>query len=144
MTEKEVKEKLNAYRIAYRDIQIVMRRIEELDTLSTMTGNMAPKEVSVISSPVLAAQFEDKIIDKAYLEKIVEKEIGKLELIRQEVISMIDMLSDKQQKMLLDMRYLQRMSWKKIIRVMNYSERQIFRIHWQALHKIAKDVSKCQ
>ena len=141
MTEREVQEKLNAYRIACRDYQVVLRRAQELGLQSTAIGSMTPKEVRVLSSPPLSAGYEDKVIDKADLEKILREELAVLLSVKRSVIRMIEKIPDRQQRMILEMRYVQLMSWNRIIRVINYSDRQVFRIHRKAVKYFCK---RCQ
>ncbi len=133
MTEKEIKEKLNSYRITRQDLDVAIRRVEELGEQSTATGSMAPKETSVISSPTLQAKFESLIEDKADLEQMIAEELNNLVRIRTEVEGLIWQAPTKQYRQLLTLRYIDCMDWQTIAGIMGYSEDHCYTLHREAV-----------
>jgi len=141
MTETQVKEALNSYRIAKRDMRAALEAIKELEELSTATGSMAPKEVMVKTSLPLSARFEAIIEDKADLENIIAQERAYLEEAKETTLSMIELAGNRQQRRVLMCRYIHDMRFEQIARIMKYSTDHIYTMHRKAI-KVIKDNSK--
>ena len=58
--------------------------------------------------------------------------------LKAEIEQQIDMLPDERYRDLLECRYLMLWDWRKIAKVMNYSESHVFRLHRAALQEFAK------
>ena len=109
----------------------------ERETLLASTFKIPQlSDMKVQSTPTKT--IEDTYIAIAeYSEAISKKEE---ELLRQkvEISRMIDDLEDANQRMVLRYRYTIGFSWEEVIRVMNYSEPSVHRIHSQALQAFEK------
>lgn len=73
------------------------------------------------------------------LEELIEKQV--------EIMGMIDKLSSAEEISILHKRYLQSKKFVVIADEMNYSERQVYRVHDQAvadIQKLLNDVIECQ
>ena len=73
------------------------------------------------------------------LEELIEKQV--------EIMGMIDRLSSAEEISILHKRYLQSKKFVVIADEMNYSERQVYRVHDQAvadIQKLLNDVIECQ
>ena len=140
MTEAQIKEKLNSYRIARRDTEIAIRRIRTLEEQATVTGSLAIKGVRVMSSLPKDARFEDPIEEKADLEKIIADEMKDREKLQQEVTQLISKASNTKQRWLLTLRYIDCLNWNTVAKVMGYNldDRNVFKIHRKAIKAICK------
>lgn len=136
MTEAQIKEQLNSYRIAKHDMRAALNAIKELEELSTATGSMAPKEVKVMTSLPLSARFEAIIEDKADLEKIIAQEQWYLEEAKELTLQLIVLVKNRQQRRVLTLRYIGDMRYETIAKMMNYSTQNIYKIHRKAIKTI--------
>lgn len=136
MNETQIKEALNEYKIAKRDLQAAINTIRELEAKSTATGSLAPKEVQIIASLPLSARFEQLIVDKVDLEAIVAEEQAYLEEARKNVMQLIELSANKTQRRLLICRYIHCMTFEQCSRVINYSLPHTRRIHALAIKTI--------
>ncbi len=67
------------------------------------------------------------------IQRSVEEKVAQLIALRDEINSRIDMLENHEEQLVLRYRYLDNCTWEEIERMMNVSERTIFRIHGSAL-----------
>ena len=79
---------------------------------------------------------EDKFVRYADYEKEIDRRIDELYQIKLEILSAIELVNDSTLRKLLIKRYLQFKTWEQIAVEMNYSWRQIVRLHGKALQKI--------
>ena len=136
MTEYDVKEKLNAYRTAKRDLEHAIDTIRMLEERATATGSLAPKEVQVMSSLPLSARFESAVEEKIDLELIVTHEINRLESIRSDVIDLISKASSLRGRIILTEFYLNGASNRDIANRLHYDIRTVNRIKRKAIVQI--------
>lgn len=80
--------------------------------------------------------FEEKTVRYADYEKKIDRRIDELYQIKQEILSAIERVNDYTLRKLLIKRYLQFKTWEQIAVEMNYSWRQIVRLHGKALQKV--------
>lgn len=141
MTEAEIREALDSYRKALRDIQNALDIIKMLEERSTANGSLAPKEVQVISSLPLSARFEMAIEEKLDLELIVTQEIRRLEDIKQDVINLISKASNLRGRIILTEFYLNGATNKDIAERLHYSDvRVVCRIKNKAIKSIKRSL----
>lgn len=75
-----------------------------------------------------------RCIEKIFeIQQKVSETVAQLIELRDEINSRIDMLESREEKLVLRYRYLDNFSWEEISRMMNVSERTVFRIHGSAL-----------
>lgn len=67
------------------------------------------------------------------IQRGVEEKVAQLIALRDEINSRIDMLGNHEEQLVLRYRYLDNCTWEEIERMMNVSERTVFRIHGSAL-----------
>ena len=67
------------------------------------------------------------------IQRGVEEKVAQLIALRDEINSRIDMLENREEQLVLRYRYLDSCTWEEIGRMMNASERTVFRIHGSAL-----------
>lgn len=121
---------LKTYKTAYRDLEIAKRYAAELGEASLVTGSLTLSSDRIVSSGTTSARFEDLIIDKADLERIItEEEDCNLKTAKKHVLSLIDLLPDKTDRLLLIMRYIDCFSWDAIANILGYSESHVFNRH---------------
>ena len=67
------------------------------------------------------------------IQRDIEKKVAVLISLREEINEQIDLLDSSEEQMLLRYRYIDGLTWDEIERMMNVSERTVFRIHGNAL-----------
>lgn len=137
MTINEVKENLNQYRIALRDLQAVFRYISDLHDRSTATGSLAPKPDKVIASLPSGARFEDIIIEGIDLQTIVTEETAKLDGIKADVLALIAHANSARGRLVLIEFYINGKTNSDIATTMHYELRAIYKIKRKAIRQIA-------
>lgn len=136
-----VKEKLKALEGKKRLLKSIQRQIA--NARADMSGISA---VSYENAKVLGGNktsVEERftaLIDK--LEKRYNKVMEEAFAIEDAIAEAVYCLNEIEQSMIID-RYVNGWSWRKIEREHNYCDRQTYRIHNQALEKMAQD-DKCQ
>lgn len=116
------------------------RVFEEVDSLQvSLDGMPHGTELSDVTAK-RAVKLADLGVD-------LQREKAAADLVRREVLEVIDQVPDPNSSRILYDRYIRTMSWSKIIDRENYSDRQIYRYHrdgLMAVGEILKDVSECQ
>lgn len=74
-----------------------------------------------------------KLID---LEHEIDIDVDKLVDLKREIIGVINSVQQPEYLLLLELRYLSYKKWEEIAETMNYSYRQVHRMHGQALNNI--------
>ncbi len=120
----------------YLDHQI-NSKIEQIDTLNTL----AQKATSTLSDMPKApgrntSRLEDIIVKIVMLEEEINKEINTLVDTKVQIIEIIKEISDKEQQMVLEKRYLNFLPFEQIAVDLNFSIQHVFRIHKKALSEI--------
>lgn len=138
MKEEQIRNKLNSYRDAIRDINAAVRQINELGDKSTATGSLAPKKDRVIASLPLQARFEDVVAYKADLERIVAEEVARLENDRKQIEHMIALVPSVMQRIVLTKFYLDGKTNNQVAEEMHYEVRGLQKIKSKAIRQIAK------
>lgn len=67
------------------------------------------------------------------IQRNVEEKVAQLIALREEINSRIDMLENHEEQLVLRYHYLDNCTWEEIERMLNVSERTVFRIHGAAL-----------
>ena len=139
---EQKKEYLRGYRKHARRVARIEAEIEELRSMKmnpSMNNDGMPhgNGQGDLSGYITAIDEKE---EKLYQEGIKRAEIYK------EIQWKINSLSNEDERDVLFYRYIKGKNWWEIAQLMDYSERQIYRIHGNALEhiKISKDVSPCQ
>ena len=75
----------------------------------------------------------DKVLE---IDVKINREIDKLQTVRQEIRAALNQLEDENLKLLMEYRYIDGLTWEQIAVKMNYCWRQVCRKHGQALTQI--------
>lgn len=133
-------------RQAYRINQLIQsneKELEELHELSTCISAIDPSKDCVQTSPSGDANYV-RIIEKIdELERIIKCDIDKLLKQKFEIRETIDLVSDKTERLVLQQRYLNFMSWDEIGHTMYISVRHVHRIHGRALNSVDEILKRC-
>lgn len=116
---------------AYRLVENIESYTEEIKSLSDIVSNSGISE-RVQTSPT--GDNIPKTVEKIneYKNKL-EKSLSCLVALHNEINSVIEQVSDPDEKLLLRLKYINRKSWQEIADVMGYSERHVKRLHEKAL-----------
>ncbi len=138
------KEYLNqAYHIDHR-IESKLSQIESLKSLATRVTTVF-SDMPHSSSPD-NQKLEKTIAEIVDLENEVSTDIGRLVSLKREINSAINHVQNEKYRTLLELRYLNFLTWEQIAVNLNFSIQHTYRIHDKALKKInifLKDESKC-
>jgi len=116
--DKEINRKIE-------EIAYWRRKLEKI----TVTYSDEPKR----GGGSIYSRAEDIIAKIVDLEQEINTDIDKLIDIRQEILSIIEAVEDDRERLLLQYRYLDGKTFEWIAAEMNYSWRQIHRLHSKAL-----------
>ena len=124
---------------AYKIDDDINSKLEQIASLR----ELATKATSVISdmpgSPNRNLhKMEDAIVKLTDLEAELNEDINRLASLKVNITRMIKKVSNRQERNVLEKRYLCYESWEQISVDMNYSIQHTFRIHDQALTEIEK------
>jgi septation ring formation regulator EzrA len=115
-------------------IECDKEEVESLRSLATsISGNMTQERVQNSSSNDKITDIVSKIID---LENEIDDEIEHLISLKKEIRNVINQVEDVNEKLVLKYRYLIFLQWDEICIKMNYSKRQMYRIHDSALESV--------
>lgn len=130
----------------YRLNELINSNIREIGRLRSLLCSLSvPADGKVDKSPAADAPFTrtvEKIID---LENDINSQIDELVCVQKEIRQVIDAVEDKDERLVLRLRYVEHCSWEEISKRMSFSLAQCHRIHRNALKnvKIIKDDTKC-
>lgn len=108
--------------------------LENLRSLSTsIAGDMTQEKVQSSASGDKTLNIICAIVD---LEDEIKNEIEKLIRLKKEIRDVINKVEDVDEMLVLKYRYLMFLQWDEICEKMNYSKRQMYRIHDSALEHV--------
>lgn len=123
------------YRLEHR-IRMHKKEIEELRELSTSIASPGLEE-RYNASRSREAPFEKVLMKITELEKAQADMLEKLLCFKQELMSVINSVSDKDERIVLHYRYVCNKTWVEIGEAMGWDERTIRRWHDKAVGHIA-------
>jgi DNA-directed RNA polymerase specialized sigma subunit len=106
-------------------------RLRDTATKATFTMSDMPRS----DSPNLQ-RMESVIVKIIDMECSINEDIDRLVDLKHTVIAAIRALRNPEQELLMEQHYLNYRSWEDIATMMNYSTRQVLRLHGEALQKI--------
>lgn len=108
--------------------------LENLRSLSTsIAGDMTQEKVQSSASGDKTLNIICAIVD---LEDEIKNEIEKLIRLKKQIRDVINKVEDVDEMLVLKYRYLMFLQWDEICEKMNYSKRQMYRIHDSALEHV--------
>ena len=114
-------------------------KIEQLDVLNALAGKTTSTLAGMPHAPGHGgSKLEDIIVKIVDLQEEINAEIDRLVDLKKEIGRMIALVEDKDQRLILELRYLCRKRWDEIKVRMNLSENTIFILHRKALHYLEK------
>lgn len=135
MTIREKKEWLSRAFYVDRRIKVKLRQIDSLTQLAT-TASQKLSEMPRCHSGYETSRIEEYATRLADLETEIKLDISALADLKREVIAAIKSVSNPEYELVLEMRYLQMMSWEEINDEMGYGEGYIYKIHRNALGRM--------
>ena len=123
-----------AYRIDHR-INSKIEQIQSLRALSTKataTLSDAPQGKGTRN----VQSMEDIIVKMLDLESDINADINRLIDLKHEIITVIECVDNPEHQILLELRYLCFKTWEEIAVEINWSIRQVYNIHGEALKKV--------
>lgn len=130
-----------AYRLNEK-IESHTRELEQLRRLSLSLPKMDMSKDIVSCSKKQDASYVEIIEKIVELENQITAEIDDYVDFKTQIHNAINSVEKPNENLVLRYRYIEMMSWDEIAEKMNYSNKQIRRIHYEAL-KSLKDVHKC-
>ena len=124
---------MRAYRIDQR-IENKMNQIEKLHDLATkatVTYSDMPKNPNRGGS-----RMEDAILSIIELEAEINQDMAELVEIKRQIMTSVKSVTDPELQLLLELRYLNYISWEKIALEMNFSIDNVFKLHKKALDAV--------
>jgi len=134
------------YLMEYRNL--IKRRdalLDELDRLREANQRATSRLTAVrLSGTGGHGGFENGAIRAVDTEASLRKVIARIDACLDARLAAIEGLTDERQKLVLTYRYINGWGWREIGQVMGYEERQVFRVHGDALAGIPRDLRRCQ
>lgn len=118
---------------------LINSKTEELKKLNDLAENIPSPNYSGMPYPASKevepqyAKCSQKIVD---LEQEIKSECAELIALKEEIGKTINAVKDKDERLLLSLRYIQFLSWEDIAEKMRFCVRHIYRIHAKALKNI--------
>lgn len=135
---------INYLKQAKRLDDIINLKIEQLSDLKLQSAIISSlhdtEKVKTSLNPNKLSGLVAKMVD---LENEINKEIDKLYSIKKDIMHSINLIDNKDYQVLLNLRYLNFLTWEEIAAKMSYSIRWIYKMHKEAILKI-KLCSKVQ
>lgn len=126
------KEYLSRYRHLDAAINVKLEQCAELRRKAqTVSGNSGGTHSTSPYDRI--GETTAKIVD---LEREINGEIDRLISIQREVLSAISTVQEQRLRTLLELRYINRLTFEEIAVKMNYSYKQVCRLHGQALAQV--------
>lgn len=122
---------------AYKLDQRIDCKLEQLGTLKALSTKMTASYGTEGGSGVRQrSTMENAIVKLIDLENEIDNDIDALIDFKKEMVSTLKAVEDPEERLLLELRYLSYKTWEAISQCMEYSYRQVHRIHGEALKSI--------
>jgi len=133
------KEFLQQYQNVEHDINSKLDQIHRLRALATKTTQvLTPDRVDGTGEPDKLAGIVGRIVD---MEHEVDASIDQLQVIKQQVESVISELPEASHRNVLRLRYINGFRWEEIAVKLDYTYRNVCYIHGKALSVVEKKIS---
>ena len=134
------KEYLNRGRRLDELIDSKLREIDRLRRLSTSVSS-PPADTERASGGLPQSRVENTVVKIVALEEEINAETDRLVDIHREIRTAIESLNSPKERLILRERYINDLGWEDIAVKLNYSVRQVLRVHGQALKNFAKVIN---
>lgn len=124
--------------------QLIDAKLAECDRLNELATNITakmPDGMPHSHTGVVPKTMENAVINLVMLEQEINKLIDRYVNCKQEVVTMLEKLPEKEYGVL-HRHYIRYMTWEQVAEDMGYSVRQVLRIRKKSL-KILEDVIEC-
>lgn len=118
-------------------IQAKAREIDDLHDQATALGGLDYAKDRVQTSPNPDAPYVKTLAMLSEIEQELIEDIKQLNELKSEIRTSIDAVEDKDERLLLELRYLCGCTWEQIQEEMNCSHATVHRIHKRALRDIS-------
>lgn len=120
---------------AYRLNELIDSDVHELERLRDLAGRISSPNFGerVQSSRNLDAPFVKYLGDIMEMEEKIQKELCRLVVLKKQILSALESVSDREERLLLTYRYLNNESWEQIAVDLSVSMSTVHRIHASAL-----------
>lgn len=114
-------------------------KLEQVQELKDLANRITPvfNGTPTVSNSCLS-KLESAIVNLQDQSEVLGEDVVKYLKIRAEIADTIKAVVDENQRLILEYRYLNFRTWRKIATAMNVSLRQIYKIHEQALNSYEK------
>lgn len=142
MTNQDKKAYLRQYSAADGEINDLLRRKDE--TMARLT-RVTPTYSGMPGGGGDGDKYTNGVAKIIELEEEIDRRTDALVDKRREIERCIDATPDAAERRLLKLRYIDGMKWERIALEMSYTQRQVLRIHGNALENlhIVQDVIEC-
>lgn len=123
-------------RQSYRLNEMINSNVEELDNLRDLATNIAGQTFDkdkLSGCGYVKSRVEEIVLKVVEYQHQVNEEIDQLVDLKKDIRKSIMRVTDRDQLILLRLRYLNSFSWQEIQQRMNLCEKQIHRIHGESL-----------
>ncbi len=127
------KEYLSRYRNLDEEINAKIAQVEELRRRAQTVGSANQSGVHSSLPYDRVGEITSRIVD---LEREINEEIDRLVSVQREIKEVISEVHEERLRTILELRYINGLTFDKIAKQMNYSHRQIYRFHEKALEKV--------
>ena len=131
------KEFLNRGRRLNELINSKLREAERLRQLAVSISS-PPADGERVKGGIPQSKVENSVVKIMALEEEINAEIDRLVEVHREIRVAIERLSSPHERLILRERYINDMAWEDIADNLNYSVRQVTRLHGRALKSFAK------
>lgn len=135
MTIQEVKDYLNR---TYQIDKQITSKIEQLELLIPTCNGGAISEDTPVQSSINLHSFENRVLNYMERAESLEKEIKELQAVKDEVMAKINLVTNTDERLVLEHRHVLCKSWEDIVTSMDLSKRHLLRIYDKALQTMCK------
>lgn len=120
---------------AYRLNELIDSDVHELERLRDLAGRISSPNFGerVQSSRNLDAPFAKYLGDIMEMEEKIQKELCRLVVLKKQILSALENVTNREERLLLTYRYLDNESWEQIAVDLSVSMSTVHRIHASAL-----------
>lgn len=126
-------------RQAYRLNDLINSDLAELEQLKVLSTSVSSPNLSGMPSSGTRKQeapFVNAVMKIIELEKVIDAEIDRFVDLKKEIRDVINKVPDNNQKLVLQLRYIQFLKWESVAAEMDLSLKQVHRIHNEALKNV--------
>lgn len=140
LNEKELKTKQYLQQIYRLDsnIRTLLGQAQFIDEQAQSVPNIDYSKVKVSASHSGEAYFENYVIKSVDLRKRIENEFEAFCTLKAEVHECLNCVQGIEHRLVLTLRYIHFMPWENIVKEMDHSDRQVFRLHKEGLTELSE------